>query len=286
MRRRDGDETWIRLNNWLKGQKSAERLAAHILNIEKFVSVDPSHPLGGRDGLKDIVCSKNGIDWIGACYFPRSQKKFNEIKEKFQNDFLGVEQNNVSGFIFVTNQELTLGERKILCGSSDIIEIEVYHLERISHILNCPENYGIRFEYLDIELSKEEQLSYFARKDSELQKISQMLEGLMSDYKKYQNRNDDEIENRSNDEVEEAIGELLDKVWYNRHQNLKYRVENFDEEINKEIWEGALRAAKKVESEYGIENLGPWDDFEWGMINGKLSALRWFFGDEWDMLDT
>jgi len=27
-------------------------------------------------------------------------------------------------------------------------------------------------------------------------------------------------------------------------------------------------------------------DFEWGMINGKLSAIRWMLGEEWDMLDT
>jgi hypothetical protein len=36
----------------------------------------------------------------------------------------------------------------------------------------------------------------------------------------------------------------------------------------------------------GSENLGPWSDFEWGIINGKLSALRWVTGDDWDMLDT
>ena len=51
------------------------------------------------------------------------------------------------------------------------------------------------------------------------------------------------------------------------------------------IWTKATAAAKRIEDKYGIENLG-WDDFDWGMVNGKLSALRWILGDEWDFLDT
>jgi hypothetical protein len=51
------------------------------------------------------------------------------------------------------------------------------------------------------------------------------------------------------------------------------------------VWAKALEAAKKTD-EIGQENLGPSDEFEFGMLNGKLSALRWVLGDDWNMLDT
>ncbi len=41
-----------------------------------------------------------------------------------------------------------------------------------------------------------------------------------------------------------------------------------------------------MERKHCKDNLGPWDDFEWGMLNGKLSALRGVMGDEWNFLDT
>jgi len=41
-----------------------------------------------------------------------------------------------------------------------------------------------------------------------------------------------------------------------------------------------------MERKYGRDALGPYPTFDWGMMNGKLSALRWALGEDWDMLDT
>lgn len=106
-------------------------------------------------------------------------------------------------------------------------------------------------------------------------------------------------EPRPTDEIVSLIGELIDKVWYNRHKVYEERIEageiklrpypgKYDPDgCDPEIWKGALAAAKKMEEQYGLENLGPWNDFEWGMMNGKLSALRWVLGEDWETtLDT
>jgi hypothetical protein len=109
-----GRETWNRLRDWDKGQTDSERLSARILNLAGFKEVDPIHPRGGKDGGKDIICIKDGIKFIGACYFPRGQKDFSDILKKFEGDLKGVSKNGASGMAFITNQELKNSERKKL----------------------------------------------------------------------------------------------------------------------------------------------------------------------------
>jgi hypothetical protein len=65
------DETWHRLRDWTNGQAPSERLAAQILLSDGFVGLDPSHPLGGKDGTKDAIAHKDGKRWLMAVYFPR-----------------------------------------------------------------------------------------------------------------------------------------------------------------------------------------------------------------------
>ena len=104
-------------------------------------------------------------------------------------------------------------------------------------------------------------------------------------------------ETRGLREILDAMDELFDKVWYNRHKNLRYKIKSGDirivpdhskekgnEVIHENVLKAAIQAAERIEEKY--DDVGPWDDFEWGMLNGKLSALRWMLGDEWDMLDT
>ncbi len=91
---------------------------------------------------------------------------------------------------------------------------------------------------------------------------------------------------RSEEEIVSAIDEFFDKIWYDRHQLLKHQIETGREAVTSDIWIKAEEAAKKIEAKYPKSELGPHSDFDWGMINGKLSALRWVMGDEWDFLDT
>lgn len=89
--------------------------------------------------------------------------------------------------------------------------------------------------------------------------------------------------------VEKAEQESFEKVWYGRHCSLSVSDIQDAPSMSREernIKKEAAKVAAELEEKYGVEELGPMSDFEWGMLSGKLSALRWVLGQEWDMLDT
>jgi hypothetical protein len=88
---------------------------------------------------------------------------------------------------------------------------------------------------------------------------------------------------RSERQISDETWRLVDIVWYHRCY-LSIVAECEDDA--KLLPDGVLAYAKKVEARLSKKDLRPMSDFDWGMINGKLSALRWVHGDEWDYLDT
>lgn len=108
---------------------------------------------------------------------------------------------------------------------------------------------------------------------------------------------------RVSSEIESSIERLWNQAWYTRHLYSMAAVEEDEVEVVDEIPKdmpydrnkvtkanlATFRAAgERMKEKYNDDPafFGPFSDFEWGMINGKLSALRWVMGGEWDFLDT
>jgi hypothetical protein len=94
-----------------------------------------------------------------AVYFPRGRHDIDEIEAKLLNDLEGVAKNNAHGLAFVTNQELTLGERKRLRENCGSMIVELYHLERVTAILDQPKMASIRKQFLGIDNDDEHVIS-------------------------------------------------------------------------------------------------------------------------------
>jgi hypothetical protein len=91
---------------------------------------------------------------------------------------------------------------------------------------------------------------------------------------------------RSVSEIADVTDELVTKIWYDRHQVSRQKIESGKEKvvpklpdvpwperknlIQQDIWEGALKAAAKVEKRFGKENLGPWSKCKIACNNDPL----------------
>jgi hypothetical protein len=82
-----------------------------------------------------------------------------------------------------------------------------------------------------------------------------------------------------------AESELTDKLWYGRKPADDQPV---PADWKPEIVSGMRAAQRRMEEQYGKDELllHVKDQFAWGMLSGKVSAIRWVLGEDWDMLDS
>ena len=90
---------------------------------------------------------------------------------------------------------------------------------------------------------------------------------------------------RSVKEILRAEEELETRVWYGRKgPAAHYRAQGTPEDIIKGMLKGKRDAEKRFGKKSLMDNMKT--DWDWGFVSGKLSAIRWVLGYDWDMLDT
>jgi hypothetical protein len=130
-----------------------------------------------------------------------------------------------------------------------------------------------------LEKYKQSRKPRFRIKTWELPQIEHLTSGRRSLLFRY-DLIKEEYKLRPVSQIRKAEAEFESKIWYGRTPS----------NVDKTAWEPEVkrsvkRSQRELEKKYGKKNLLV-DDFGWGMFSGKLSALRWVLGDEWDVLDS
>ncbi|MBN2217370.1 MAG: hypothetical protein JW719_08335 [Pirellulales bacterium] len=159
-----------RLRNYLdSNQAMQEQMCLALLPLlGSYAREQPRRPKGGPDGGRDIEAVFQGTILVwGAVGFKngggRDEESRKWAEQKFNDDLDRALQENPSlpGFVFFTNVDLTPTRRENLYSygrAKGMREVAIFDFERIRHVLDSPEGLIVRLQYLDIEMSKEEQL--------------------------------------------------------------------------------------------------------------------------------
>lgn len=87
---------------------------------------------------------------------------------------------------------------------------------------------------------------------------------------------------RNLNEIIEAQEKMSNIIDYNKRY---YKVYSSEENINSKTLSELSEENERITTKYNIKrNLLSSSDFEWGVINGKLAALNWVLGINWNHL--
>lgn len=94
---------------------------------------------------------------------------------------------------------------------------------------------------------------------------------------------------RNDNAITDKYNEFWEKVWWNRHQYIMEKkaeqLEQMSDAETKNHAKGEI-AATAIEAKYSKDEL-LMDEYHWGELSGKLSALSWVLGSDWgSSLDT
>ncbi len=154
---------------------------AILATDKRFSEVNPRHPHGGPDGGRDIQAIFTGeqvafgaVGFVNHANDSDEQKK--KIKDKFCSDLESAlkAKNDLEVFVFMTNVNLTLGEKNKLAEvglATNLKHCEIFDRERLRLSLDSPFGLAIRFQYLNLPLSEAEQSSFFAQWGDEIQSV-------------------------------------------------------------------------------------------------------------------
>jgi len=161
-------------------QVMRERLClAAMPLIGPYTRERPRRPKGGPDGGHDIEAVHEGstVTW-GAVGFRNGggndKQARQDASSKFKCDLeRALEENpTLQAFVFFTNVDLTpkiVEQLKKKASAAGISIIDIVDLERLRHALDSPEGLIARLQYLDIPMSKTEQIALINKFGSQLQ---------------------------------------------------------------------------------------------------------------------
>lgn len=172
-----------RLKSYLDtNQLHREQMCLALLATDhRYSEVRPRHPRGGPDGGRDIEAKYKEEQLVyGAVGFINqandSKEQKNTIKRKFQEDIIKAvnAHRKPKVFVFFTNVNFSATDKDRLMGLSkenSISICEIFDRERMRIILDGPDAFSIRYQYLGIPLSEAEQATFFAKWGDDIQSV-------------------------------------------------------------------------------------------------------------------